>query len=224
VDEFYPLYLNWKDGIHMSTSHLIRWSGLAALLGGALFALFAVVEFALFSGQPQSAVVATGAWGIVQVFYIVACVLISLGLVGAYTLQAGEGGSLGLAAFLLALTGTIMVAGAEWSAAFIAPWVAQVASPEVLDAEPTGMLAAGVLSTFILFGLGWFLFSLVLLRTGVLSRGTALVIMIGAISVVVHGLLGLPFNSVVFGVALAWMGKALRSGIGEEILAPEGAM
>ena len=52
----------------MSTSHLIRWSGLAALLGGALFALFAVVEFALFSGQPQSAVVATGAWGIVQVF------------------------------------------------------------------------------------------------------------------------------------------------------------
>jgi hypothetical protein len=145
-------------------------------------------------------------------------------LVGAFTLQAGEGSSLGLAAFLLALTGTIMVAGAEWSAAFIAPWVAKVASPEVLDAEPTGMLAAGVLSTFILFGLGWFLFGLVLLRTGVLSRGTALVIMIGAISVVVHGLLGLPFNSVVFEVALAWMGKALRSGIGEEILAHEAAI
>ena len=208
----------------MSSSHLIRWSGLAALSGGALFALLDVVEFALFGGQPQSAVAATGAWSIVQVFYIVACVLISLGLVGAYTHQAGGGGPLGLAAFLVALTGTIMVAGAEWSAAFIAPWVAKVASPEVLDAEPTGMLAAGVLLSFILFGLGWFLFGLVMLQTEVLSRGTALVIMIGAILVVVLGLLDLPFNSVVFGVALAWMGYALWSGIGEEILAPEAAM
>jgi hypothetical protein len=208
----------------MSTSYLIRWSGLAALLGGALFALLDVAEFVLFNGQPQSAVAATGTWGIVQVFYIVACVLISLGLVGAYTRQARGGGTLGLAAFLLALTGTIMVAGAEWSAAFIAPWVAKVASPEVLDAEPTGMLAAGVLLTFILFGLGWFLFGLVLLQTGVLSRGTALAIMIGAILVVVLGLLGLPFNSVVFGVALAWMGYVFWSDSGEEILAPEAAM
>jgi hypothetical protein len=48
--------------------------------------------------------------------------------------------------------------------------------------------------------------------------------MIGAKLVVVLGLLGLPFNSVVFGVALAWMGYALWSGIGEEILAPEAAM
>ena len=208
----------------MSTSHLIRWSGLAALLGGALFALLDVVEFALFSGQPQSAVAATGAWGIVQVFYIVACVLISLGLVGAYTRQAGKGGSLGLAAFLVALTGTTMVAGAEWSAAFIASWIAKVASPEVLDAEPIGMLAAGVLLTFILFGLGWFLFGLVLLQSGFLSRATALAMMIGAILVVVLGLLGLPFSSVVFGVALARMGYALWSGIGEEIFTPEAAM
>jgi hypothetical protein len=208
----------------MSTSHLIRWSGLAALVGGGLFALLDVVEFALFSGQPQSAVAATGAFGIVQVFYIVACVLISLGLVGAYTRLVGGGGFLSLVAFLIALTGTVLVAGAEWSAAFIAPWVAKVASPGVLDAEPTGMLAAGVLLTFILFGLGWFLFGLVSLQTQVLSRGTALLTMIGAILVVALGLLDLPFNSLVFGVALAWMGYALWSGTGEEILAPKATM
>jgi hypothetical protein len=208
----------------MSTSHLIQWSGLAALVGGGLFALLDVVEFALFSGQPQSAVAATGAFGIVQVFYIVACVLISLGLVGAYTRLVGGGGFLSLVAFLIALTGTVLVAGAEWSAAFIAPWVAKVASPGVLDAEPTGMLAAGVLLTFILFGLGWFLFGLVSLQTQVLSRGTALLTMIGAILVVALGLLDLPFNSLVFGVALAWMGYALWSGTGEEILAPKATM
>jgi len=208
----------------MVSSHLLRWSGLAALVGGVLFVVLGILEFFFFGGQPDSAVVASSAWLIVEVVYILAATLLILGLVGLYLPQAEQGGKLGLIAFLVALTGTVLLAGADWSAAFFGSWVAE-AAPELLEAEPAGTMAAGIILSLALFALGWFLFGLASLRAGVLPRGSALLLMVGAVLALVLAFLELPFEAVVLGTAAAWMGYALWShAAGEPSLIVEAAM
>jgi hypothetical protein len=195
----------------MVSSNLLRWSGLAALVGGVLFAVLSILEFFFFGGQADSAAVASSAWFIVELGYILAATLLILGLVGLYALQAEQGGKLGLIAFVAALTGMVMLAGADWSAAFFGPWLV-VAAPDVLAAEPAGSMAVGVILTYVLATLGWFLFGLASLRAGVLPRGAALLTMVGAVLALVLILLELPFEVVVLGAAVAWMGFVLWAG------------
>jgi hypothetical protein len=198
----------------MSSSNLIRWSGLAALVGSVLLVVLEVVEFVLFGGQPQSVTAATSASIIVDVSFVVASMLIILGLVGLYARQAEQAGTLGLIAFLVTFIGTVMLSGSAWSEAFITPAVAE-AAPELLGADPSGLLAAGVILTFGLFALGWLLFGLASLRARVLPRGAAVLLMVGAVLFFVLLLLEFPAWTVVLGAALAWMGYALWSGTGE---------
>jgi hypothetical protein len=199
----------------MSSSNLMRWSGLAALVGGVLFAVPDVAESLLFTNQSYGEAAATSAWTIVQVAYIGAAVLFTMGLVGLYVRQAEQAGTLGLVAFLVAFIGGVMGSGSAWSEAFLGAWLAD-AAPELLDADPSGALAAGLLLTFGLLALGWLLFGLASLRAGVLPRGAALLLMIGAVLYPVGGFLELPFAGVVFGAAVAWMGYALWSGTANE--------
>jgi len=206
----------------MSSSNLIRWSGLAALVGSVLLVVLDVAEFVLIGGQPESVAAATSALTIVRVSYIMAIALITLGLVGLYARQAEQAGSLGLIAFLVAFIGTLMVAGAQWSAAFIGPWLAEVA-PELLDSEPSGVLIAGFMLSFALLALGWLLFGLASLRARVLPRGAAVLLMVGAALFFVILILELPASTLVLGVALAWMGYALWTGAGETAVQPRPA-
>jgi hypothetical protein len=199
----------------MSSSNLMRWSGLAALVGGGLFVVLSVVESLLFGNQPHSEAAATGAWILVQGAYIVAVVLIGLGLVGLYLRQSEQAGRLGLIAFVVTFTGAMMAIGATWSEAFFGAWLAQ-AAPELLDADPAAILIAGVILSYSLFALGWFLFGLASLRAGVLPRGAAILLMIGALLFLVVGMMELPFAGVLYGAAVAWMGYAVWSGTADK--------
>lgn len=195
----------------MSSSNLFRWSGLTALIAGVLVVILSVLELVLFGGQAESETVTSSAWIILEVAYVVTEVLVILGLVGLYACQSEQAGTLGLIAFVVALTGTVMLAGADWSAAFLGPSMAE-AAPELLDAEPAGALAAGVILTLSLFALGWLLFGLASLQAGVLPRGAAVLLMVGAVLTFVLALLEIPLDVVVLAVAVAWMGYALWSG------------
>lgn len=206
----------------MSSSNLIRWSGLAALVGGLLFIILDVLETLLFGSLPYAEAAATSAWIIVQGAYIVAAVLISLGLVGLYAHQAEESGTFGLAAFVVTFIGGMMAAGSSWSEAFFGAWLAE-AAPELLEADPSGALAAGVILSYVLFALGWLLFGLASLRAGVLPRGAAVLLMIGAVMFPVLAALTLPFAGVVYGVAVAWMGYALWYATDKTALVAEAA-
>ncbi|MGD2155966.1 MAG: hypothetical protein PVG14_04510 [Anaerolineales bacterium] len=199
----------------MSSSKLIRWSGMAALVGGLLLVIASILESVLFGTQPNSAAMASGSWIIVEVVFIAAEVLIILGLVGLYVSQAEKAGNLGAIAFLVAFTGSVMVSGVDWSSAFMAPWLTDITAPGVLDTEPTGAFIAGILLTFVLFSVGFFLFGLASLQTGVLPRGAAVLLMVGAVLFLVMGFLEIGFEGVVLGAALAWSGYALRSKAGE---------
>jgi hypothetical protein len=200
-----------KGKWQMTSSDLKRWSGLAALVGGGLLVVFGFVEFLLLGNQPDSEAAASGAWLLVQGAYLVADMLVGLGLVGLYVRQAQEAGTLGLIGFVVAFVGGMMVAGVVWSEAFFGAWLAK-AAPELLDADPTGVVIAGVLLSYGLFALGWLLFGWASLRAGVLPRGAAILLMIGAVLFALADLADLPFATVVIGVGLAWMGFALWSG------------
>lgn len=194
----------------MSSSNLIRWSGLVALIGGALFVIFDIVDSISFGNQSFTAVATTGTWMIVQGAYVVAAILITLGLVGLYACQAQQTGLMGLVAFVLTFVGGAMATGSAWSEAFFGPWLAE-AAPELMETDPAGSVIAGVILSYLLFTLGWFLFGLLSLRAKVLPRGAAMLLMLGAALFLVLGFLELPFASVVFGAAIAWLGFALWS-------------
>jgi hypothetical protein len=129
---------------------------------------------------------------------------------------------LGLIAFLVAFVGTALFVGINWTYTFAVPSLAEGA-PEILDTDPSGVLVAGFTLTLVLFGLGWLLFGLASLGAGVLPRGAGVLLMIGAVLILVLSLLELPFSSVVFGIALAWMGYALWEGGGEAAPEPQSA-
>jgi hypothetical protein len=204
----------------MSYSNLIHWSGLAALVGAVLLIVLDIAEFILIGGQPESAVAGTSALIIVRVFFMAAIVLILLGLEGLYARQVEQSGTLGLIAFIVAVIGILMTAGAQWGAAFLGPWLAEIA-PEILDTEPSALLAAGFILSFLLLALGWLLFGLASLRAKVLSRGASILMIVGAALIFIMLFLELPGSTVVFGVALAWMGYALWTDTGETAAEPQ---
>jgi hypothetical protein len=82
-------------------------------------------------------------------------------------------------------------------------------------------MLVGIILTFVIFTLGWFLFGLASFRANVLPRGAAVLLMVGAVLFFILTLLELPLWSVVLGVAVAWLGYALRSGPGEPAVASE---
>jgi hypothetical protein len=206
----------------MSSSNLIRWSGLSALVGGALIVVSDVLNAVLFPGETGNQVMLTSTWFSVQILGLVALALITLGLVGLYACQAQLAGTLGLIAFGIAFAGMLMVFGLFWGEPFLGPLVAEQA-PGLLSAEPSGALAVGSILSIVLFALGWLLFGLASVRAGVLPRIAAILLIVGALLSFILTSLNLPLWSVVFGAALVWMGYVLWSGIGEPALAAEAA-
>lgn len=207
----------------MSSSNLIRWSGLTALIGGVLFAILDIVDFVSFGNQSLPEVATKGTWIIVQGSFILAIAFITLGLVGLYVYQASQAGTLGLVAFALTFFGGMMAAGSSWSETFFGPWMAEEA-PGLMGGDPAGSVITGVLISYLLFALGWFLFGLASLQAKVLPRGASVLLMIGAVLFLALGLIELPFASAVLGTAIAWLGSALWSGISQPVRSAKAAM
>jgi hypothetical protein len=206
--------------MQMSSSNLIRWSGLSALVGGALMIASDVINAVLFPGEQGSQVMLSSTWFIVQILGLVGLALITLGLVGLYAYQAQQAGTLGLIAFVITFAGMLMVFGLLWGEPFLGPLVAEQA-PGLLSAEPSGALAVGSILSLVLFALGWLLFGLASLRAGTLPRGAAVLLIVGALLSFVLTSLDLPLWSVVLGAAVIWMGYALWSGTGAPALVAE---
>lgn len=195
----------------MSSSNLIRWSGLSFIVAGILIGLYTILDAILFAGVGNSKAMATGSWFIVQVVFMVGLIALALGLVGVYAQFADLAGSLGLISFLLAFAGTMMVFGEVWSESFLGPMIA-TESPALLDAEPSGVVAAGVIISFVLFALGYFLFGFASSKTQYFPRGAAILLMVGAVLAFVLFILEAPFALILLGAGVAWMGYSLWSG------------
>ncbi|MEW6637307.1 MAG: hypothetical protein AB1425_10910 [Actinomycetota bacterium] len=98
----------------MNSSDLIRYSGLAAILGVAVLLISDLLSLTVFSGDMVD-VVTTGPYLADGSSSVLAGVLLLLGLVGLYARQSEEIGAPGLAAFLAAFAGTAMILGTWWT-------------------------------------------------------------------------------------------------------------
>src|SRR5438132_1607772 len=79
-----------------TTSNLIRWAGLSAVVGGSLF-----VAIQPINPPELLSSVTTSTWIIVHYVGVAMCLLILLGITGIYARQVKESGWMGLAGYLV---------------------------------------------------------------------------------------------------------------------------
>lgn len=99
----------------MSSSNLIRWGGLAAVVGALLFIIAELVILFFSFTQGPIAVVVFG-----NVVTTIAGVALLLGLVALYAQESEAAGIPGLVAFLIAFAGTVWQQGGVMGAALLA--------------------------------------------------------------------------------------------------------
>ena len=186
----------------MRSSDLIRWSGLAAILGAALLLISDLLSFTVLSGDPAE-IVTTGAYLADGGTRVLAGILLLLGLVGLYARQSQAAGTLGLVGFLVAFAGTVLVAGFLWASTFVTPALATEV-PELLDAGPP----PGFFPALITCGVGWLLFGIATLRARIYPRWATILLIVGAVIFVVP----LPLTGIVLSVAVGWLGFHLFTG------------
>jgi hypothetical protein len=100
----------------VTSSSLIRWSGLAAMVAGIIF----VVVQPIHPPDVLSSA-STPRWAIVHVFSTIMCFLALLGVTGLYARQVNEAGWLGLAGYLVFSLFWALQAPYVFAEAFILP-------------------------------------------------------------------------------------------------------
>ena len=197
----------------MSSRNLIRWAGLAGAIGGVLIVATDIVTLAAFFHKPPSVVGASSAWFITLFLEMVAAYLAFLALVGLYARQTSESGAFGFTSFIVASFGTALNIGLLWAGTFLVHDLAAVA-PAFLDSTETTLSAIGAFSAVVILAIGWTLFGIASLRAKVLPALPSWLLVFGASLSLVLTFTGLPLETVVFGVALVWLGWWLWSGKG----------
>ncbi|KQL37506.1 hypothetical protein [Psychrobacillus sp. FJAT-21963] len=204
----------------ITTSKLIQWAGLAAMLAGCLFIVIQIIHPADILSS-----VTTERWAIVHYLSIVMCLFGMLGIAGIYARQVEEAGWLGLIGYLMFSLFYALTLGFNFTEAFISPMLLTEA-PRVVEtflalaSGSTGEVNLGALAGVytlvgVLYMIGGPLFGLAMLRAGILPRwATGLFASGGPVSAIVVSLLPHPLDriaAVPLGIGLAWLGYALWS-------------
>ncbi len=192
----------------MTSSGFIRLGGVAAMLSALLALLSFVLYLVVVGGGRLSEAATSAAFFLPSGAQLLAMALLLIGLVALFVRQAEAFGALGLTGFVLALIGTTLAAGASWSQVFVVPRLAEVA-PAVAD-QGTGSVLAGFVLSFLLFGVGWLVFGVATLRTGMFARWAVILLIVGAVISIVP----LPSRALIVEIAAGYLGFTLLTGRG----------
>jgi hypothetical protein len=160
-----------------SLAALRRWSGLALVVGGLLLA----VATALHPSQETTATILQAEVRLVaaHILFTLSSLLVLLGLPGLYGAESVRMGRLGLAGFLLAFTGTMLVA-VSGNFGFLAPVLA-AESPATIDA--INVYLPEVALNGVAFGgfvVGFILFGMAMAKTAAFPRSAGILVAVGA--------------------------------------------
>ena len=202
----------------MLYKNLIRWSGLAAALGGGLHIVGALLHPV---GEDLASITHPNYVSAHLVLWA-STILLLLGLAGLYSGQAEESGWLGLLGFVLSFLGVAVVSGLIAMVSIAVPLIA-AEMPALVDQAMTPpaftlpFIALG-------FGLGMILFGVATIRARVLPRWAGWLVIIGTLlqmaegspidEAVLHVIV--TTGRVLFGLGLAWMGYGLWAGKRQE--------
>jgi len=202
----------------ITTSKLIRWAGLSAMVAGILYMLVG-----MFHPLNILSSVTTTRWAIVHVLATSMCFFILLGLAGLYARQAEKSGWLGLAGFFLYSLSWVLTLGYTFAEVFILPLLATQAPAYVQgflgayssSGDPNFAVLANLWTvTGILYMGGGLLFGIATLRARILSRWAAGLLAVGSVLSPMAVLLPHEYEPIVEvpgGLALAWLGYSLWS-------------
>ena len=202
----------------VTTTGLIRTTGIAAMLAGALFVIIQIVH------PPDTLeAVATDAWEIVHYLTLVMLMLFVVGITGIYARQIEKVGWLGLAGFVVLSIGLLLTAAGAVIEAFVQPLLVTsnpdfvegfngmvMGHPNDADLGAIPMLWSASSACFLA---GTLLFGIANLRAGILSRWASGIFAFGLV-------IGLPaatllgnqrLAAVPISVGLAWLGYSLWS-------------
>jgi hypothetical protein len=203
----------------VTTSGLIRATGISAIAAGLLFVIIQPLHPA-----DALASVSTGAWAIIHYLTLVMLTLFLVGIAGIYAAQVEKLGWLGLAGFVILSIGLLLTAGLGVVEVFVAPLLVN-SDPDfvhgflgMVGGHPTeadmgaipfvwSASSAGFLGGTLLFGIANF-------RAGTLSRWASAIFAVGLLAMApVVGLLNATprLGAVPIGIGLAWLGYSLWS-------------
>jgi hypothetical protein len=203
----------------ITTIKLIRWSGLAALLAGSIYAGIQPIHPPDFLAS-----VTTTAWAILMPIKLLMCLLFLLGLTGLYARQIEETSWLGLIGFLMLETSWALQTAFIFTEAFILPVLA-TSTPEyvesllgIVNGFPGAMKIGALPGIYGLVGityiLGGLIFGMATFNARVLPRWAGGLLALTSLVTPAAALLPHAlqrFAAVPVGFALAWMGYSLFS-------------
>lgn len=171
----------------------------------AVLAIVALVGFIVAVGsQTISEGAQSPAFFVPATAALLSTVALAIALVALYVHQEAGLSKLGVMGFVIALVGTLMAGGAQWTYVFVVPHFAD-AVPEMIN-ESTGTVLAGFFLSYALFSLGWILFGVATLRAGVFPRRGAIAVIVGA----VIAFLPMPSRTLILALAVAYLSTQMR--------------
>lgn len=208
-----------ENRMKITASKLIRWSGLAAMAAGIIFAGIQPIHPPDFLSS-----VSTPIWGLIMPLKTAMCLLFLLGITGLYARQVEEAGWLGLVGYLAFSLSWVLQMAYIFAEAFILPPLATVAPMFVesflglAHGTPGEMIGGALPSIYnvvgLLYILGGLLFGIATFRARILPRWPAALLIIAAAVTPAAAVLSHPLNrglAVPMGLAVAWLGYALWS-------------
>jgi len=212
--------INQESKMKFTAANLIRWSGLAAMVAGVIFAGIQPIH-----PLEVVAAVTTSTWAIITSLKTGMCLLFLLGITGLYARQANKAGWLGLAGFLVLFVSWGLQAAFVFAEAFILPLLATTA-PQFVDivlatiarGQPSpinlGALPALYSVVSVAYMLGGLLFGIASLRAGILPRWAAGLLAVAATLTPLAAMLPHQIQrlaAIPVALALAFLGYALFS-------------
>jgi hypothetical protein len=199
------------------TPRLIRWSGLAAMIAGAIFICIQPIHPADVLSS-----VTTNMWTVIISLKLAMCLLFLAGITGLYVRQADKAGWLGLAGFLLLGLSWWLQASFVFAELFVLPSLA-TSAPQfvesflgIVNGSPGDMSIGALPAVYgvvaILYLLGGLVFGVATLRARVLPRWPAGLMVVAAAITPAAALLPHElqrFAAVPMGIALVWLGYVL---------------
>jgi len=203
----------------ITSARLIRWSGIAAILAGLIFAGIQPIHPA-----DVVASVTTSLWAVIISLKLAMCLFFLVGITGIYARQAEKAGWLGFAGFALLTVSFWLQTGFVFVELFVLPVVATSlpgfveSALGIANGQPGAMDIGAFVPAYGVLGvcylLGGLLFGIATIRAAVLPRLPAILLAVAAVITPAAALLPHAlqrYAAVPMGIALILLGYSLWS-------------